>query len=132
MNSKLELRLENRLERQAKLIALLKEQLADLVLMTKIELGDDVIEEINRLEGNTPLTLRYTGGLSQWSFSTVRSGEEISGLVEISIDAKGEESAPDVIFYPDKPDPPVVETLVEEITNMLSARKFMQTPTNNQ
>lgn len=35
---------------QAELISLLKNQIADLTMMSKIELGDDVIAEINRLQ----------------------------------------------------------------------------------
>ena len=35
---------------QKQLIALLKSQIEDLTMMSKIELGDDVIEEIKRLE----------------------------------------------------------------------------------
>ena len=35
---------------QQELIALLENQVADLTLMSKIELGDDVIEEIKRLK----------------------------------------------------------------------------------
>lgn len=38
-------------EIQAELITLLEGQVADLVMMSKIELGDDVIAEINRLKG---------------------------------------------------------------------------------
>ena len=37
-------------ESQAKLIDLLTSQIGDLVMMSKIELGDDVIAEINRLK----------------------------------------------------------------------------------
>lgn len=35
---------------QSELIEILKNQVADLVMMSKIELGDDVILEINRLQ----------------------------------------------------------------------------------
>lgn len=35
---------------QAELISLLEGQIADLVMMSKIELGDDVIAEIKRLK----------------------------------------------------------------------------------
>jgi hypothetical protein len=35
---------------QKQLIALLKSQIEDLTMMSKIELGDDVIEEIKRLK----------------------------------------------------------------------------------
>jgi len=35
---------------QKQLITLLKSQIEDLTMMSKIELGDDVIEEIKRLE----------------------------------------------------------------------------------
>lgn len=35
---------------QAELISLLKNQISDLTMMSKIELGDDVIAEINRLQ----------------------------------------------------------------------------------
>lgn len=36
---------------QQELIQLLENQVMDLVMMSKIELGDDVIEEIKRLKG---------------------------------------------------------------------------------
>ena len=36
--------------RQAQLIELLESQVIDLTMMSKIELGDDVIEEIKRLK----------------------------------------------------------------------------------
>ena len=36
--------------KQKELIDLLMNQVADLIMMSKIELGDDVIEEINRLQ----------------------------------------------------------------------------------
>ena len=36
---------------QQELIDLLSSQVVDLSMMSKIELGDDVIEEINRLKG---------------------------------------------------------------------------------
>jgi hypothetical protein len=36
---------------QQELIDLLYSQVVDLTMMSKIELGDDVIEEINRLKG---------------------------------------------------------------------------------
>lgn len=36
--------------RQAQLIELLESQVVDLTMMSKIELGDDVIEEIKRLK----------------------------------------------------------------------------------
>lgn len=35
---------------QAELISLLKDQIVDLTMMSKIELGDDVIAEINGLQ----------------------------------------------------------------------------------
>jgi hypothetical protein len=37
-------------EKQEQLIDLLMNQVVDLSMMSKIELGDDVIEEINRLQ----------------------------------------------------------------------------------
>jgi len=37
-------------EAKTKLIELLESQVVDLVLMSKIELGDDVIEEVKRLK----------------------------------------------------------------------------------
>jgi hypothetical protein len=40
----------NKEEAQAQLINLLEGQIQDLVLMSKIELGDDVIAEIKRLK----------------------------------------------------------------------------------
>lgn len=36
--------------KQAELIELLESQVVDLIMMSKIELGDDVIEEIKRLK----------------------------------------------------------------------------------
>jgi hypothetical protein len=36
---------------QSELINVLQNQVVDLSMMSKIELGDDVIEEINRLKG---------------------------------------------------------------------------------
>jgi hypothetical protein len=36
--------------KQAELIKLLESQVVDLTMMSKIELGDDVIEEIKRLK----------------------------------------------------------------------------------
>ena len=41
------------LQAQAELIQLLENQIMDLTMMSKIELGDDVIEEIQRLKQNT-------------------------------------------------------------------------------
>jgi hypothetical protein len=41
----------NREEAKDQLIELLMNQVADLTIMSKIELGDDVIVEINRLKG---------------------------------------------------------------------------------
>lgn len=41
---------ENTIQIQQELIDLYESQIADLVMMSKIELGDDVIEEINRLK----------------------------------------------------------------------------------
>lgn len=38
-------------EIQSQLIDVLMNQVADLTMMSKIELGDDVIQEINRLRG---------------------------------------------------------------------------------
>ena len=42
--------LEEIVSAQKELIALLKSQIVDLTMMSKIELGDDVIEEIKRLK----------------------------------------------------------------------------------
>ena len=39
------------IETQKELIDLLYSQVVDLTLMSKIELGDDVIEEVKRLKG---------------------------------------------------------------------------------
>jgi hypothetical protein len=41
---------ENTIQIQQELIDLYETQIADLVIMSKIELGDDVIEEIRRLK----------------------------------------------------------------------------------
>jgi hypothetical protein len=41
----------NKEKAKEQLIELLENQVADLVMMSKIELGDDVIEEIQRLKG---------------------------------------------------------------------------------
>lgn len=41
---------ENTIQIQQELIDLYETQIADLVMMSKIELGDDVIEEIRRLK----------------------------------------------------------------------------------
>lgn len=41
----------NKVEIQSELIDLLMSQIVDLTMMSKIELGDDVIQEINRLKG---------------------------------------------------------------------------------
>lgn len=41
---------ENTMQIQQELIDLYETQIADLVMMSKIELGDDVIEEISRLK----------------------------------------------------------------------------------
>lgn len=41
---------ENTIQIQQELIDLYETQIADLVMMSKIELGDDVIEEISRLK----------------------------------------------------------------------------------
>jgi hypothetical protein len=41
----------NKEEAKDQLIELLMNQVADLTIMSKIELGDDVIVEINRLKG---------------------------------------------------------------------------------
>jgi hypothetical protein len=41
----------NKEEAKDQLIELLMNQVADLTIMSKIELGDDVIAEINRLKG---------------------------------------------------------------------------------
>ena len=38
-------------DNQNKLIELLENQIMDLTMMSKIELGDDVIQEIKRLKG---------------------------------------------------------------------------------
>ena len=40
----------NKEEAKAALIEVLMNQVVDLTMMSKIELGDDVIEEINRLK----------------------------------------------------------------------------------
>jgi hypothetical protein len=40
----------NKEQAKTELIQLLKNQITDLVLMSKIELGDDVLAEIKRLE----------------------------------------------------------------------------------
>ena len=42
---------ENLVQIQQELINLYEKQIMDLTLMSKIELGDDVIEEIKRLKG---------------------------------------------------------------------------------
>jgi hypothetical protein len=42
--------MENKDEAKDKLIKLLFSQVADLTMMSKIELGDDVIKEIKRLK----------------------------------------------------------------------------------
>ena len=42
--------MNNKLELQQQLIELYKSQIMDLVLMSKIELGDDVLAEIKRLK----------------------------------------------------------------------------------
>ena len=42
--------LEEIVSAQKELITLLKSQIVDLTMMSKIELGDDVIEEIKRLK----------------------------------------------------------------------------------
>lgn len=42
---------ENTIQIQQELIDLYETQIADLVMMSKIELGDDVIDEIKRLKG---------------------------------------------------------------------------------
>jgi len=44
-------RLYGTIKVQQELIQLLENQVMDLVMMSKIELGDDVIEEIKRLKG---------------------------------------------------------------------------------
>jgi hypothetical protein len=41
---------ENKIQIQQQLLDLYESQIADLVMMSKIELGDDVIEEIRRLK----------------------------------------------------------------------------------
>jgi hypothetical protein len=41
---------ENTIQIQQQLLDLYETQIADLVIMSKIELGDDVIEEIRRLK----------------------------------------------------------------------------------
>jgi hypothetical protein len=41
----------NKEEAKTQLIDLLENQIMDLVMMSKIELGDDVIAEIKRLKG---------------------------------------------------------------------------------
>jgi hypothetical protein len=41
----------NKEQAKDKLIELLMNQVVDLTMMSKIELGDDVIEEIRRLKG---------------------------------------------------------------------------------
>lgn len=41
---------EEKIKIQQELIDLYESQIADLVMMSKIELGDDVIEEIKRLK----------------------------------------------------------------------------------
>lgn len=41
---------ETKIQLQQELIDLYETQIADLVMMSKIELGDDVIEEIKRLK----------------------------------------------------------------------------------
>ena len=41
---------ERKIQLQQELIDLYETQIADLVVMSKIELGDDVIEEIKRLK----------------------------------------------------------------------------------
>jgi hypothetical protein len=41
---------ENTIQIQQELIDLYETQIADLVMMSKIELGDDVIDEIKRLK----------------------------------------------------------------------------------
>ena len=43
---------ENTIKLQQELINLYEVQIMDLVLMSKIELGDDVIAEINRLKSS--------------------------------------------------------------------------------
>jgi hypothetical protein len=42
--------MENKDQIKTQLIELLEQQIMDLTLMSKIELGDDVIEEIKRLK----------------------------------------------------------------------------------
>ena len=42
---------ENLVQLQQELINLYEQQIMDLTLMSKIELGDDVINEIKRLKG---------------------------------------------------------------------------------
>lgn len=41
----------NKEETKTQLIKLLENQIMDLIMMSKIELGDDVIAEIKRLKG---------------------------------------------------------------------------------
>lgn len=43
-------KLEEKIKAQAELIELLTSQILDLTVMSKIELGDDVISEIRRLK----------------------------------------------------------------------------------
>ncbi len=50
MEEKYNIQLQNTLDYQAQLINLLTTQIVDLTLMSKIELGNDVIDEINRLK----------------------------------------------------------------------------------
>lgn len=82
--------LHERLERQEKLIQLLKDQLTELTLLSKIELGDDVIQEIRRLEHpDTTPELIYRGSTHEWRFTTYAGGAEHRGTATVFIDFNG-------------------------------------------
>jgi hypothetical protein len=106
--------LQARLERQEALIELLKGQLTEITMLSKIELGDDVIQKISELEGRDgPMTLKYTGGTHTWNFSVVRRGILYEGCAEVYIDSTGDDSAPSIFYFGDEPNDEIHDEIQE-------------------
>ena len=113
--------LQVRLERQEALIELLKGQLTEITMLSKIELGDDVLQKISELEGRDgPMTLKYTGGTHTWNFSVVRRGRLYEGCAEVYIDSTGNDSAPSIFYFNDEPK--------DEIHNEIHWMAYEQVP----
>lgn len=85
---------ETKIKLQQELIDLYEQQIMDLTMMSKIELGDDVIKEIKRLKDLIPTSPTYSipiyenGVKTEWTVDGIVGDEKYKQLIEMSPEGK--------------------------------------------